>query len=74
MLLYLNIICNLQVDLLTKLGEKHALHDFVSTLSMRCSYLLVNKEYVKEILSEASDQKSTGNTKLISSCMDLLTV
>ncbi|KAF0904436.1 hypothetical protein E2562_034511 [Oryza meyeriana var. granulata] len=64
---------SLQVDLLTTLGEKHALHDFVSTLSMRCSYLLVNKEYVKEILSEASDQKSTGNTKLMSSCMDLLT-
>ncbi|BAS97283.1 Os06g0286351, partial [Oryza sativa Japonica Group] len=64
---------SLRVDLLTKLGEKHALHDFVSTLSMRCSYLLVNKEYVKEILSEASDQKSTGNTKLMSSCMDLLT-
>ncbi|XP_006656003.1 sister chromatid cohesion protein PDS5 homolog A [Oryza brachyantha] len=64
---------SLRDDLLTKLGEKHALHDFASTLSMRCSYLLVNKEYVKEILSEASDQKSTGNTKLMSSCMDLLT-
>ncbi|KAL5199789.1 hypothetical protein ABZP36_020992 [Zizania latifolia] len=64
---------SLRVDLLKTLGEKHALHDFVGTLSMRCSYLLVNKEYVKEILSEASDQKSTGNTKLISSCMDLLT-
>uniref|UniRef100_A0A0A9HKL1 Androgen induced inhibitor of proliferation (As3) / pds5, putative n=1 Tax=Arundo donax TaxID=35708 RepID=A0A0A9HKL1_ARUDO len=40
---------------------------------MRCSYLLVNKEYAKELLSEASDQKSAGNTKLISSCMNLLT-
>nr|ABC94594.1 AF-4 domain containing protein-like protein [Oryza sativa Indica Group] len=73
MLKYMSLRQTSQVDLLTKLGEKHALHDFVSTLSMRCSYLLVNKEYVKEILSEASDQKSTGNTKLMSSCMDLLT-
>ncbi|KAL5225230.1 hypothetical protein ABZP36_011869 [Zizania latifolia] len=64
---------SLRVDLLKILGEEHVLHDFVDTLSMRCSYVLVNKEYVKEILSEASDQKSTGNTKLISSCMDLLT-
>uniref|UniRef100_A0A0D9WPC5 Uncharacterized protein n=1 Tax=Leersia perrieri TaxID=77586 RepID=A0A0D9WPC5_9ORYZ len=68
-----NKASSLRVDLLKELGEKHALHDFVSTLSMRCSYLLVNKEYVKEILSEASEQKSTGNTKLMSSCMDLLT-
>ena len=60
--------------MLKSLGEKHELYDFVSTLSMRCSYLLVNKEYVKEILSAASEQKSIGNTKLISSCMDLLTV
>ncbi|AQK83830.1 binding [Zea mays] len=40
---------------------------------MGCSYLLVNKEYAKEILSEASEQKTSGNTKLISSCMNLLT-
>ncbi|XP_010227757.1 sister chromatid cohesion protein PDS5 homolog A isoform X2 [Brachypodium distachyon] len=64
---------SIRVDLLKKLGEEHALHDFVSTLSMRCSYLLVNKEYAKEILSEASEQKSAGNSKLISSCMNLLT-
>jgi hypothetical protein len=60
--------------LLKSLGEKHELYDFVSILSVRCSYLLVNKEYVKEILSEASEHKSSGNTKLISSCMNLLTV
>ncbi|VAI85227.1 unnamed protein product [Triticum turgidum subsp. durum] len=64
---------SIRVDLLKSLGEKHELYDFVSTLSMRCSYLLVNKEYVKEILSAASEQKSIGNTKHISSCMDLLT-
>ncbi|KAM0917721.1 hypothetical protein ACQ4PT_009179 [Festuca glaucescens] len=64
---------SIRVDLLKSLGEKHELYDFVSTLSVRCSYLLVNKEYVKEILSEASEHKSSGNTKLISSCMNLLT-
>jgi sister-chromatid-cohesion protein PDS5 len=65
---------SIRVDLLKSLGEKHELYDFVSTLSVRCSYLLVNKEYVREILSEASEHKSSGNTKLISACMNLLTV
>lgn len=64
---------SLRADLLKILGEKHALCDFVGTLAMRCSYLLVNKEYAKEILSIASEQKTSGNTKLISSCMNLLT-
>ncbi|CAM0914059.1 unnamed protein product [Alopecurus aequalis] len=64
---------SIRVDLLKSLGEKHELYDFVSTLSIRCSYLLMNKEYVREILSEASEHKSSGNTKLISSCMNLLT-
>ncbi|KAL6596694.1 hypothetical protein ACP70R_047337 [Stipagrostis hirtigluma subsp. patula] len=64
---------SLRADLLKILGEKHALYDFVGALTMRCSYLLVNKEYAKEILSEASEQKTSGNTKLISSCMNLLT-
>ena len=67
-------MCNLQADLLKILGEKHVLYDFVGALAMRCSYLLVNKEYAKEILSEAYEQKTSGNTKLISACMNLLTV
>ncbi|CAN6201777.1 unnamed protein product [Urochloa humidicola] len=64
---------SLRADLLKLLGEKHALYDFVGVLALRCSYLLVNKEYAKEILSEASEQKTSGNTKLISACMNLLT-
>jgi hypothetical protein len=68
------LICNLQADLLKIFGEKHVLYNFVGALAMGCSYLLVNKEYAKEILSEASEQKTSGNTKLISSCMNLLTV
>ncbi|KAL6909914.1 hypothetical protein ACP4OV_001573 [Aristida adscensionis] len=64
---------SLRADLLRIIGEKHALYDFVGALTMRCSYLLVNKEFTKEILSEASEQKTSGDTKLISSCMNLLT-
>ncbi|TVU11564.1 hypothetical protein EJB05_45158, partial [Eragrostis curvula] len=65
---------SLRVDLLNILGEKHVLYAFVSILAIGCSYSLVNKEYAKDLLLEACDQKSAGNTKLISSCMDLLTV
>uniref|UniRef100_A0A804UJ62 Binding n=1 Tax=Zea mays TaxID=4577 RepID=A0A804UJ62_MAIZE len=64
---------SLRAELLKILGENHVLYNFVGTLTMRCSYLLVNKEYAKEILAEASAQKTSGNTKLISSCMNLLT-
>ncbi|GJN28989.1 hypothetical protein PR202_gb17174 [Eleusine coracana subsp. coracana] len=64
---------SLRADLLKLVGEKHVLYEFVGALAMRCSYLLVNKEYAKEILLEASEQKTSGNTKLISACMDLLT-
>jgi sister chromatid cohesion protein PDS5 len=45
----------MQADLLQILGEKNVLYEFVGILTMRCSYLLVNKEYAKEILSEASE-------------------
>ncbi|CAL9170887.1 unnamed protein product [Musa hybrid cultivar] len=61
-------------DLLRILGEKHPLFDFMVTLSLKCSYLLFNKDYVKEILSEADARQSVGDVKLISSCMNLLTV
>ncbi|XP_073117813.1 sister chromatid cohesion protein PDS5 homolog A isoform X8 [Elaeis guineensis] len=61
-------------ELLKILGERHPLYDFMGMLSIKCSYLLFNKEYVKEILSEAAAQQSVGNTKLMSSCMNLLTV
>ncbi|XP_010252783.1 PREDICTED: sister chromatid cohesion protein PDS5 homolog B [Nelumbo nucifera] len=61
-------------ELLGILGEKHRLYDFLGILSMKCSYLLFNKEYVKELLSEISEQKSAGSTQLIRSCMDLLVI
>ncbi|XP_008805490.2 sister chromatid cohesion protein PDS5 homolog A isoform X2 [Phoenix dactylifera] len=61
-------------ELLKILGERHPLYDFMGMLSIKCSYLLFNKEYVKEILSETAAQQSVGNTRLVSSCMNLLTV
>ncbi|KAK0598612.1 hypothetical protein LWI29_036294 [Acer saccharum] len=59
-------------ELLKILGEKHRLYDFLSTLSMKCSYILFNKEHVKEIFLEASLQKSSGNAQCTQSCMDIL--
>ncbi|XP_015583400.1 sister chromatid cohesion protein PDS5 homolog A isoform X1 [Ricinus communis] len=64
--------CTSREDLLKILGEKHRLYDFLSNFSVKCSYLLFNKEHVKEILAEAATHKSTGNTQLIQSCMDIL--
>lgn len=64
----------MQDDLLRILGEKHKLYDFLSTLSVKCSFLLFNKEYVKEILVEAITQMSAGDAQLTHSCMNLLVV
>ncbi|XP_068641410.1 sister chromatid cohesion protein PDS5 homolog A-like isoform X2 [Aristolochia californica] len=61
-------------DLLKILGDKHPLYNFLNTLSIKCSYLLFNKEYVKEILAEAAAQKSAGNFKVVKSCMNLLVI
>ncbi|KAG1327428.1 hypothetical protein COCNU_01G013620 [Cocos nucifera] len=60
-------------EMLKILGERHPLYDFMGMLSIKCSYLLFNKEYVKEILAEAVAQQCVGNMKLTLSCMNLLT-
>lgn len=65
---------DLQDDLLKILGEKHRLYDFLSTLSVKCSYLLFNKEHVKEILLEVAVHKSTADMKYKISCMNILVV
>ncbi|KAG6641941.1 sister chromatid cohesion protein PDS5 homolog B-like [Carya illinoinensis] len=69
-----NQACTSRDDLLRILGEKHRLYDFLSTLSVKCSYLLFNKEHVKEILLEAATQKSSGNTRNTQSCMNILVI
>ncbi|KAA3478562.1 Sister chromatid cohesion PDS5 B [Gossypium australe] len=61
-------------ELLKILAEGHQLYDFLSTLSLKCSYLLFNKEYVKEILLEVTIQKSAGNMLYIQSCMNILVI
>ncbi|KAF2306079.1 hypothetical protein GH714_011216 [Hevea brasiliensis] len=64
--------CTGREDLLKILGEKHRLYDFLGNLSVKSSYLLFNKEHVKEILLEATTHKSAGNTQFTQSCMDIL--
>ncbi|KAG8649135.1 hypothetical protein MANES_08G068700v8 [Manihot esculenta] len=64
--------CTGREDLLKILGEKHRLYDFLSNLSVKSSYLLFNKDHVKEILLEATTHKSAGNTQFTQSCMDIL--
>ncbi|CAI0440273.1 unnamed protein product [Linum tenue] len=66
--------CTSRDDMLKILGEKHGLYDFLSSLSVKCSYLLFNKEHVKEIILEAGAHKSAGNTELTRSCMDILVI
>lgn len=64
----------LQDDLLKILGEKHRLYEFLNTFSVKCSYLLFNKEHVKTILLETTAQKSAENAQHTQSCMNILVV
>ncbi|KAK7363868.1 hypothetical protein VNO77_06028 [Canavalia gladiata] len=61
-------------DLLKILGEKHRLYDFLNTFSVKCSYLLFNKEHVKAILLETVAQKSAENTQCTQSWMNILVI
>ncbi|XP_057765095.1 sister chromatid cohesion protein PDS5 homolog A isoform X2 [Salvia miltiorrhiza] len=61
-------------DLLKLLGDEHKLYEFLSTLSLKCSYLLFDKDHVKEIVLEAGAHKSSGNSDLILSCMTILVI
>ncbi|XP_022967040.1 sister chromatid cohesion protein PDS5 homolog A-like isoform X1 [Cucurbita maxima] len=66
--------CNFRDELLKILGEKHRLYDFLNSLSLKCSYLLFNKEHVKEILQEVEIQKSSGSMQDIKSSMTMLVI
>ncbi|XP_024982599.1 sister chromatid cohesion protein PDS5 homolog A [Cynara cardunculus var. scolymus] len=61
-------------ELLKIVGQKHPLYGFLSTLSMKCSYILFNKDHVKDILLEADLQKSSRNRLLTQSCMNILVI
>lgn len=73
-MIYLCNLSFLQDELLKILGEKHRLYDFLSTLSVKCSYLLFNKEHVKEILLEVAMHRSTADIPYKLSCMNILVV
>ncbi|KAI8001944.1 Protein C2-DOMAIN ABA-RELATED 11 [Camellia lanceoleosa] len=66
--------CSCRDDFLKILGEKHQLSDFLSMVSLKCSYLLFNKEHVKEILLEADLQKSAGHAQFTLACMNILVI
>ncbi|KAK1427905.1 hypothetical protein QVD17_16630 [Tagetes erecta] len=61
-------------ELLKIVGQKHPLYQFLSILSMKCSYILFNKDYVKDIFLELDLQKSSKNKLLTESCMNILVI
>ncbi|KAJ0791644.1 putative sister chromatid cohesion protein Pds5 [Helianthus annuus] len=60
--------------LLKIVGQKHPLYGILSILSIKCSYILFNKDYVKDILLEVDLQKSSRNRLLTQSCMNTLVI
>lgn len=69
--IYLNLM---QGELLKILGQKHRLYGFVTTLSLKCSYILFDKDQVRETFLEARIQKSSESSELLLSCMSVLVV
>ncbi|GER48127.1 sister chromatid cohesion protein pds5 [Striga asiatica] len=65
---------SLRDDLLKILGQKHQLYEFLGAVSLKCSYMLFDKDHVREFLLEARVQKSSGTTELILSCMAILVI
>ncbi|GER52831.1 sister chromatid cohesion protein pds5 [Striga asiatica] len=61
-------------ELLKVLGHEHRLYEFLSSLSLKCSYILFDKDHVKEVLQEAGVLKTSGNNDLILSCMTILVI
>ncbi|KAL4585339.1 hypothetical protein LXL04_009957 [Taraxacum kok-saghyz] len=62
----------LHEELLKIVGEKHPLYELLSTLSIKCSYLIFDKEFVKNLVLEIDQQKSDGNKLLTQSCVNIL--
>ncbi|KAL8214756.1 hypothetical protein R6Q57_004205 [Mikania cordata] len=61
-------------ELLKIVGQKHPLYGFLNILSIKCSYILFDKDYVKDILLEVDLQKSSRNSLLTQSCMNILEI
>ncbi|KAD4982238.1 hypothetical protein E3N88_18909 [Mikania micrantha] len=64
----------LRDELLKIVDENHLLYEILSTLSVKCSYMIFDKEFVKDLVLETDLQKSDGNKKLSQSCMNILVI
>ncbi|KAM0049108.1 putative sister chromatid cohesion protein Pds5 [Helianthus debilis subsp. tardiflorus] len=64
----------LRDELLKIVDEKHPLYELLSTLSIKCSYTIFDKEFVKDLVLETDLQKSDGNKTLTKACMDILAI
>ncbi|XP_024988327.1 sister chromatid cohesion protein PDS5 homolog B-like isoform X2 [Cynara cardunculus var. scolymus] len=61
-------------ELLKIVGEKHPLYELLNTLSMKCSYIIFDMDFVKDLLLETDLQKCAGNRVLTQSCMNILVI
>ncbi|KAI3718580.1 hypothetical protein L6452_19457 [Arctium lappa] len=61
-------------ELLKIIGEKHPLYELLNTLSMKCSYIIFDMDFVKDLLLETDLQKCAGNRPLTQSCMNILVI
>ena len=64
----------LQDELFKIIGEKHPLYELLNTLSMKCSYIIFDMDFVKDLLLETDLQKCAGNRLLTQSCVNILVV
>ncbi|KAH9325840.1 hypothetical protein KI387_006018, partial [Taxus chinensis] len=59
-------------DLLKRIGERHPQHEFLKTLSLKCSYMLFGMEHVKAVLKQSLADRTVSNQALQIAGMDLL--
>ncbi|KAI3499028.1 hypothetical protein L1887_34820 [Cichorium endivia] len=65
---------SLRDELFKIVDEKHPLYELLSTLSIKCSYIIFDKNFVKDLLLEIDQQKSDGNNLLTQSCINILVI
>ncbi|KAK9051851.1 hypothetical protein SSX86_028479 [Deinandra increscens subsp. villosa] len=65
---------NLRDELLKIVDEKHPLYEFLRTLSIKCSNIIFDKEFVKDLVLEIDLQKSDKNKLLTQSCLNILVI
>eukprot|EP01018_Ginkgo_biloba_P018620 Gb_23673 [translate_table: standard] len=59
-------------DLLKRIGERHPQHEFLKTLSSKCSYILFGREHVRALLRQSLANKQIWNPILLTAGIDLL--